>query len=352
MCAARYANDFTYQLIAAGAKINVQNNRYQTALDIAIEKGNIWARVRAMMPKSADMHDKFKQIEIALRDAGAKLGSELNLLLLDAILGNRLEEVHELLDGGASANAKHMNGATALHLAVISRFSAALQKLLGLPDFKGLNTRDDEGKTPLDLAYESNFPEFIEQLRANGAITGAEAAQLDPLLWDAVQSGNLERVKDLVARGADVNFQNKGKGMALLHLAAFVANKDFLLTQLVALDANEDLGLGLGNLNTKRQSWVDGLRELARNEDLHLVGPDLLDALARNEDLHPFLSPNANNDIVEILLSAPNINTEVKNSKGERAIEIASSENNMELVNLFRNFDSPVDENEPLFCKI
>lgn len=72
------------------------------------------------------------------------------------------EMIRLLVHKGAPINAKNTTGETALHEAVTWGLKDLVQTLIEL----GADTTitDNEGKTPLDCAYERNYPEIIEIL--------------------------------------------------------------------------------------------------------------------------------------------------------------------------------------------
>jgi ankyrin repeat protein len=218
-------NDYSIQkLIEAGAKINAQNNKSKTALDVVME-GDYYLNEPSLIPLE---DERFAQTEALLRGYGAITGAELTELLFKAIRRRKLRDLELLLDAGANVNTKDSNGATALHVAVQSDFPEAFQMLLGHPllghtDFKVLNARDNGGLTALDLAQRNGNRAIVGLLTQYGAKSGEEMAPLDRSLLEAVQNDNLESVKFLLAQGADVNTKD-GDGNTLLWLAVLRNN--------------------------------------------------------------------------------------------------------------------------------
>ena len=150
--------------------------------------------------------------------------------LQDAIVSNRREEVHALLDGGLSVNAKLPQAHTPLTLALLHRHWQLAEELFERgadPDHKvnsysclawacsyhqgplaekllerivSVNARDSSGHTPLYWAVCLESTRFVDSLLARGA--QVDGKQGSSPLFLATSRGNLEICRQLIAAGA------------------------------------------------------------------------------------------------------------------------------------------------------
>ncbi len=114
------------------------------------------------------------------------------------------------------------NGYTALHIACLSRNTAAFEILIAL----GLNpnTQDDAEQTPL---HSATFQRDIQSARALlefGADPNIRDGQGHTPLHLAVAYANPELIKTLLEFGADLNIQNN-HGLSSLDIATLANNK-------------------------------------------------------------------------------------------------------------------------------
>lgn len=166
--------------------------------------------------------------------------------LQDAIVSNRREEVHALLDGGLSVNAKLPQAHTPLTLALLHRHWQLAEELFERgadPEHKvnsysclawacsyhqgplaekllerivSVNARDSSGHTPLYWAVCLESTRFVDSLLARGA--QVDGKQGSSPLFLATSRGNLEICRQLIAAGARLDQLDYG-GNSLLHAA-------------------------------------------------------------------------------------------------------------------------------------
>ena len=205
--------------------------------------------------------------------------SEAELALMDAAAVGDIEAVKQHLAAGVDVNAIY-EGQTPLHLAAtygtpsIANHRKEIVELL-IAEGADVNTKDEDGETPLHLAAlrghkeivelliaagadvnatstpeetENKFPqpsitpldhakgEIADLLRKHGAKTGAWLLAAESIHY-AAGSGNIEAVKQHLAAGTDVNAKNQF-GETPLHLAFLLGHKE-IAKLLIAAGANE-----------------------------------------------------------------------------------------------------------------
>ncbi len=132
-----------------------------------------------------------------------------------------------LLEAGADPNAVNAAGRTPLHHAVGENYAAIAQALVKAGADRSL--ADNDGITPDALARKRGFDdiytveiEVVEDYHVPG--TGRHG----PELRRAVDSGDLDRVRELIADGADVNAQDHSSGWSALHIAVRLDRADIV----------------------------------------------------------------------------------------------------------------------------
>lgn len=104
-------------------------------------------------------------------DVNAKDNAGKTVLHYESETGNaRL--VKELLTAGADANSKGVRSRTPLHYAVLNLCNNVVRPLLSARNVD-VNTRDDDGRTPLDYAIDLNDQSLARLLEQHGAKHGS-----------------------------------------------------------------------------------------------------------------------------------------------------------------------------------
>ena len=220
--------DILEMLLAKGADANAADAEGWTPLHAAAAQGMV-----------AHRHDPrlvLKKID-ALLAAGAGLDArdaDGNTPLhwaawIGFMRGMRIADwtAKRLLEAGADPNAANAAGRSPLHHAVQENYAAIAQALVAAGARRDLADRD--GVTPDALARAKGFEdvftvkvEVVEDYHVPG--TGKHGAELR----QAVDLGDLARVKALIADGADVNARDHSSGWSPLHIAVRLDRADIV----------------------------------------------------------------------------------------------------------------------------
>ncbi|WP_341823962.1 ankyrin repeat domain-containing protein [Wolbachia endosymbiont (group A) of Udea olivalis] len=202
--------DVVKLLISNGAKFNNEITYQGTPLHFAVQEGNL-DMVQFLLDKGADI-----EVENTYNEKPLHI----------AVKAGRLDILELLLDRGANINATDMDGQTPLHLAAKHHRLDVVKYLIE----KGANTnaKDKDEKTPLELAIQENYADIVEFFKQT---------QLDKELLMAAEKGDLEKVRDSIIRGANVNAQDS-QGWTPLFWA--IQNNNFNIVELL-LDNSADI---------------------------------------------------------------------------------------------------------------
>jgi len=285
-------------LIAAGADVNVKNQRGRTPLYDAA----IWDR---------------KDIAKLLFDAGADVNAKDNdgKTPLDAAKEENKNEIADLLRKKGGKTGKELEGGEPVAKKVPSQPSQpspppaeskpaepvveATQpepptaKAPGIPLWKAVSTKNIEavkqhlasgadvnvkgntGLTPLHWAAASGHTEVVELLIAEGADVNARDQVGKTPLQIATDKGHKEIAELLIAKGADVNAKNGGWGRTPLHVAAIKGQKEIaelLITKGADVNAISNSTISLStNASLKGKTPLDEAIKRKRTETVNLL---------------------------------------------------------------------------------
>ena len=208
--------DIVRLLISHGADIHTPGRNGYTPLHTTAERGDL-NLVELLLEKGADVNVNAKtQIGTPLHRAADK---------------GHADVVKLLLAKGADINSRNITNGIPLHMAT-ARGHKHIVALL-IEHGADVNAENDGAMTPLGFADRDDSTEIAELLRQHGATMGTR-----PLI-QAVTARKIDRVKSLLAEGADVNVKLKNKGTPLL-IACGKGNKE-IIELLLARGAETDV---------------------------------------------------------------------------------------------------------------
>ncbi|MEE9910523.1 MAG: ankyrin repeat domain-containing protein [Deltaproteobacteria bacterium] len=184
-------NQFTIVriLLLAGADVNAGNGANNTALIYASIKGHV-SVVRELLRKKADVNVK----NLAKGDA-----------LIYAVMGQKTPVVKVLLSSGARVTDQYDDGKSALMMAVHDG-STDIARLL-ISHKADVNAADPNQMTALMMACEKGNAELVEALLKAGADIHRKSKYGDTALGKAIAGHHLPVVKILVKKGGYVDRQ-------------------------------------------------------------------------------------------------------------------------------------------------
>ncbi|WP_264686539.1 ankyrin repeat domain-containing protein [Wolbachia endosymbiont (group B) of Rhopobota naevana] len=248
--------DVVKYLVERGANINALTADGRTSLELAVQK-NCVDTIEFLKKAQLDL-DKglltavqdgdLNKVE-GLANRGASLDTKDNndwILLHFAASSNKFDIVKFLLDKNANIKAKDVYGNTPLHVAAQYDSKLEIVEFLLDKNASGINDVNNNGSTPLHLAIQGNKPSTVKLLLNKGANINAKdkdgktpldlavqegytdivqiieqvQSDLDKELLTAVQNGDLNKVKSLISRNANVNTRDK-YSWTPLHWAAY-----------------------------------------------------------------------------------------------------------------------------------
>jgi ankyrin repeat protein len=138
-----------------------------------------------------------------------------DLRLVDAAKRQDRTEIRALLKARVEVNAPQPDGTTALHWAAYRDDAETIELLLRAG--ANANATTDAGVTPLSLACSSDAgAPTLRLLLASGANPNLTPETGETPLMSCARTGNLEAVKLLIARGANINADEKGRRQTAL----------------------------------------------------------------------------------------------------------------------------------------
>lgn len=163
--------------------------------------------------------------------------------LIEAVKAGNTAAANALLDGGADADARQGDGATALHWAVHRDDLHVTRRLIDAG--ANVNAGDDHGVTPLSLAVLNGSVAAVELLLESGARHDLARTSGETPLMTAARVGSLGNVRLLLERGADVDAAEHARGQTAL-MWAIAENHTSVARVLVEVGASISARTTLG----------------------------------------------------------------------------------------------------------
>ncbi len=223
-------------LIGRGADCNTRNDRGETALTLAQQKGcnkivealqKAGAMPGATAGKSVDARTKDASGKAALLNAvgtgnleaipALAKGQDAETLaqaLKLAVTAGSIEPIKVLIAAGANPNTKFYKNWTPFLFAVQAGHTDVIHLLLR--SSADANAKTDDGWTPLILAIRSGRNENVQLLATSGADLNLKGVGDNTPLMDAVSQGQLVAAEYLIRKRASVNAKNSRGETALI----------------------------------------------------------------------------------------------------------------------------------------
>jgi len=228
-----------------GADYNIKDRNGKTVFDHFDKSVPYEIRNLLWVEKYRETHPRFKETSVRM-DGKNFVASYRNTdswtKLMHAVFDNDLEQVRQLLKGGAHIDDYNNNKTTALHMAVAKNHKRIAQLLLAkgadievknkhgltplffavekenLPMLEllikhgaNIDAVTDMGETPLSYAFTNSKKSMIKPLIQNGADVDRRTKHGDTCLFNAVIFGQIELTKLLLENGADIDIKNNAQ---------------------------------------------------------------------------------------------------------------------------------------------
>ena len=198
--------EFARVLVERSADVDARNNDRETPLHMALghaEEVEVEA-VCMLIESGAD---------VAAQDNNGDTSLHLALQRAEVEIGRML------IGRGADVAAQNKDGVTPLHLALDLFGEMKMEAVLMLIEDMPVAAQNKDGETPLHLASQYEEVEVVRMLIERGADVSAQNKEGETPLHRALEYGNVGVVRMLIESGTDVSAQNKD-GMTPLHLAS------------------------------------------------------------------------------------------------------------------------------------
>jgi len=186
-------------LLEYTANRHIENHDGYTALDIAKKRSHDEIAGLLDINQSDIIHTKGED--------KVDEQQQLNHLLFDAIVQGDLKRVIELLEKGANAETKNVNGYTPLMHAISLEQKNIVEELLS----KQVNTESKNryGETALILSAIHRKHDYVSILLTHGANINHKDNEGSTALHKAVHNNDLELVEILIKHNALIDIENK-----------------------------------------------------------------------------------------------------------------------------------------------
>ncbi|MFC1764701.1 ankyrin repeat domain-containing protein [Planctomycetota bacterium] len=300
-------------LLNSGAKVDALDNMIYTPLHCSAEHGHMDV-VNLLIEKGADVNARTLQDWTPLHLACQKGKREVAEFLMEKgadpkardifmmtplhfAADNGSKEICQLLiEKGADVDAKNKNGKTSFDLVARRRRRTEIFEILT----KAVEEQKTEEKETSSPQLSAKKPQKNEQ-------SVEDVTKLTNALLDAIQSNNLDKAKELIAQGADVNAKDN-QGNPLLYTVASEGHRQ--MVELLVTSGADINATGQNNGTPLHRAAVKGHRDVV--EILLKHGADINAENKGGNTPLGLAKWRGNSEIIEILTKAAQEQTTVE----------------------------------------
>ena len=334
-----YQNVSTILSSSPDININASDMEGYTSLHRAIVNNDLNTVTELLKNKNIDINSKLG-IEVSID--GWYLGGATPLILASYL--GYTDIVNALIEKGVDVKAKDdVDGCMAIHLAAANGKNEVIDILLD-KDASNINDVDNKGNTPLHWASMKDRADTVELLIENGADIEAKDIDNWTALHYAAAFASLQTVEALVDNGADKNSLTKD-GNIPVNYAKDETIKTYLSggkigredTEEVVEEETTETEETTENTETSETITEDELNnELDTTQNGSIVDPTVVDLDPKQLEL---LIAVKNNDIIAVnALLKENVNPNFVDEEGYSPLHRAVLNNNLDVVNVLLSY--------------
>ncbi|WP_157144424.1 ankyrin repeat domain-containing protein [Brachyspira pilosicoli] len=334
-----YQNVSTILSSSPDININASDMEGYTSLHRAIVNNDLNTVMELLKNENIDVNSKLG-IEVSID--GWYLGGATPLILASYL--GYTDIVNALIEKGVDVKAKDdVDGCMAIHLAAANGKNDVINILLDI-DASNINDVDNRGNTPLHWASMKDRADTVSLLIENGADIEAKDIDNWTALHYAAAFASLQTVEALVDNGADKNSLTKD-GNIPVNYAKDETIKTYLSggkigredTEEVVEEETTETEETTENTETSETIAEDELNnELDTTQNGSIVDPTVVDLDPKQLEL---LIAVKNNDIIAVnALLKENVNPNFVDEEGYSPLHRAVLNNNLDVVNVLLSY--------------